>query len=200
MAVVFSEFNLPPIPSINSYLKETEIRKWKDNLVVKGCFKRLLKKIKKDEPETYMSRIIQTLHKRKVVSKIQIAYAISVCEVLLNPNNLHIQVSEPVIKSSLAKNLVSIQYLKFVKKYHKYLNYYFFFQEKITGNENFLSNSDDDEVEEVEEQLQKADKSESIKEATDDVEGEVEADDYQGSTDDEMREKLKELKKQYKKK
>jgi len=28
----------------------------------------------------------------------------------------------------------------------------------------------------------------------------VEADDYQGSTDDEMREKLKELKKQYKKK
>ncbi len=109
IAVVFSEFNLPPIPLINSNLRETEIKKWKRNPSVKGCFNRLFKKIKNIGPQTYMSWIIQTLRKRrKFLSKIQIAYAISVCEVLLNPHNLHIQVNESVIKPFLTKNLVSI--------------------------------------------------------------------------------------------
>ncbi len=109
IAIVFSEFNLPPIPLVNSNLRETEIRKWKENSAVKGCFIRLFKKIKNTEPGTYMSWIIQTLRKRKkVVSKLQIAYAISICKVLLNPHNLHIQVTESVIKPYFAKNLVSI--------------------------------------------------------------------------------------------
>src|SRR6266542_3469572 len=108
-----------------------------------------------------MSRIIQTLRKRrKFLSKIQIAYAISVCEVLLNPHNLHIQVNESVIKLFLTKN------------------------------ENFLSNSDrsndDDKAEEL--QLQRAVESENIRVVIDDVvEKEFEAEENY-ATDDEERE------------
>jgi hypothetical protein len=94
---------------ITKDLKESDIKQWKENVVVKECYKKLYKKIISSEPETYMSRIIQRLRKgKKPLPNLQIAYAISVCEILLNPRNLHIQVTEAVIKPLLTKNLVSI--------------------------------------------------------------------------------------------
>lgn len=109
MLVVFRDFQLPPIPQVSSNLREADIKKWKGNQAVKTCFEKLFKRIRNSEPETYMSKIIQTLRKRKkVTSKAQMAYAISICETLLNPKNLHIQISESVIKPILAKNFVII--------------------------------------------------------------------------------------------
>jgi hypothetical protein len=94
---------------ITKDLKESDIKQWKENVVVKACYKKLYKKIISSEPETYMSRIIQRLRKRKKpLPNLQIVYTISVCEILLNPRNLHIQVTEAVIKPLLTKNLVSI--------------------------------------------------------------------------------------------
>uniref|UniRef100_U9TGM1 Uncharacterized protein n=1 Tax=Rhizophagus irregularis (strain DAOM 181602 / DAOM 197198 / MUCL 43194) TaxID=747089 RepID=U9TGM1_RHIID len=49
--------------------------------------------------------ILQLLKGKKHLSKIQIAYAISICEIILNSKNLHIQVTESVIKPVLTKNL-----------------------------------------------------------------------------------------------
>jgi hypothetical protein len=106
---VFKEHKIPPIPLIDSNLKDSDIRKWKDNPIVKNCYEKLFKKIKHSEHETFMSKVIQRLRKtRKDLTKEQIAYSISVCELLLNPENSHIQAAEPSIKPLLVKNLVSI--------------------------------------------------------------------------------------------
>lgn len=59
------------------------------------------------EHETYMSKIIEHLWKGKKGSKMQIAFAISVCELLLDPNNLHVTIKEEVVKPNLIKNFVS---------------------------------------------------------------------------------------------
>ncbi|GET65548.1 hypothetical protein GLOIN_2v1775615 [Rhizophagus irregularis DAOM 181602=DAOM 197198] len=84
MYVVFKEFNLPTIPAVNTALKESEIRKWKGSPAVKNCYG------------------------KNQLSNMQIAYAISICEIILNPKNLHIQVTESVIKPVLTKNLKKI--------------------------------------------------------------------------------------------
>jgi hypothetical protein len=56
-----------------------------------------------------MSRIIQELNKRKKnISKVLIAYAVSICELVLDPQNLEVQISEKAIKLIYTKNLVSI--------------------------------------------------------------------------------------------
>ncbi|GET54891.1 hypothetical protein GLOIN_2v1775615 [Rhizophagus irregularis DAOM 181602=DAOM 197198] len=83
MYVVFKEFNLPTIPAVNTALKESEIRKWKGSPAVKNCYG------------------------KNQLSNMQIAYAISICEIILNPKNLHIQVTESIIKPVLTKNLTN---------------------------------------------------------------------------------------------
>jgi hypothetical protein len=108
MFAIFLEFHLPPIPIVNASLVESEIKKWKETPAVKLCYEKLFKKIKNSEPETYMSQIIQKLWKgKKKAPKLQIAFAISVYENLLNPQNLNIHISESIIKPIIMKNLVS---------------------------------------------------------------------------------------------
>jgi hypothetical protein len=105
MSSTFRELDLPPIPTSSS---ETIIKEWKKNPAVKLCYSNLFKKINNSD-ETFMSLIIKTLRKgKKIVSNVQIAFAISVCELVLNPRNLDIQISETAIKPILIKNLVSI--------------------------------------------------------------------------------------------
>lgn len=111
MYVVFKEFNLPTIPAVSTALKESEIRKWKESAAVKICHEKLFKKINNSDPDTFMSRILQILKGRNHLTNIQIAYAISICQILLNPENLHIQINESVIKPILTKNLVSFRNL-----------------------------------------------------------------------------------------
>lgn len=107
--VMFAVFRGSNLPQINTNVKDSEIRIWKSNPAVKCCFKNLFRKISPEEPETYMSRIIRNLSKGRRTTKgpkVQIAFAISVCEFILNPNNPSISISEEVIKPILAKNLV----------------------------------------------------------------------------------------------
>ena len=112
MFSVFSELNLK---TINSNSTETQIKKWKSSAELKKCYNKLFKKISSSEPETYMSQIIGKLWKeKKNAPKIQIAFAISICETILNPNNLVIQVNEDKIKDLCMRNYVSFQNLKFV--------------------------------------------------------------------------------------
>ena len=114
MYFVFKEFHLPQIPLIDSTLKESAIRRWKGTPEVKNCYNNLFKFAGKKgiEHETFMSKIIQKLRKtKKGITKMQIAYAISVCEILLNPQNLCVHATESTIKPILTKNFVSI-YIK----------------------------------------------------------------------------------------
>ena len=69
---------------------------------------KLFKKINFTDPETYMSKIIEHLWKGKGKKpKVQIAFAINTCKLILNPENSNIIVNEEVIKPLLIKNLVS---------------------------------------------------------------------------------------------
>jgi hypothetical protein len=105
---MFVTFNLS---SINSSATETEIKKWKQSSA-KKCYAKLFNKIKPHSTETYMSKIIGKIWKdKRNAPKKQVAYAISVCEVILSLNNLIIQISEETTKHLLTKNYVS--FLKF---------------------------------------------------------------------------------------
>ena len=74
--------------------------------MVKECHNKLFKK---DQSTTYMTKIIEKIWKvKKDAPEIQIAYAISVCETYLNPENQTIQMSEVIIKPKIIKNLVNL--------------------------------------------------------------------------------------------
>lgn len=93
------------LPQIKS---EVSVREWKVRPEVRQCYKKLFKKISEDQPSTYMTKIIEKVWKEKRnAPKVQIAFAISICEVYLNPDNQVIQISEQVMDSKIRKNLVS---------------------------------------------------------------------------------------------
>ncbi|CAB4440617.1 unnamed protein product [Rhizophagus irregularis] len=168
MYVIFKEFNLPTIPAINIALKESEIHKWKGCPTVKICYGNLFKKIKNLDLKTYMLRILQILKGKNQLSNIQIAYyAISICEILLNLKNLHIQVTESIIKSILTKNL-----------------------KKITSKDNYsYSNNDEIEASQEAEEIHKGvDKAEEVVDEVEEVADEAE-EVLQEEEENEIREK-----------
>ena len=100
-------FIFPTLPSINTN-SLTEVRKWKGDPIVVKCHKVLFKREEEDST-TYMTRIISKIWPaKKNAPKLHIAYAISVCEFILNPSILRIQVSEASIKSQITKYLQRI--------------------------------------------------------------------------------------------
>ena len=87
-----------------------QIQKWKKTPAVARCYRKLFKRIKLDEPATFISRIIENLRKDKGnSSEIQIAYAISISEMCLCPKNQDIQIND-TIKLNIEKNLVSFNF------------------------------------------------------------------------------------------
>ena len=74
-----------------------------------NCHNKLFKKIVVEEPTTFMSKILDRLFpSKKSAPKIYVAYAISVCEYILNPSNQQIQVSESAIKFLISKYLQKV--------------------------------------------------------------------------------------------
>ncbi|GBC17748.2 hypothetical protein GLOIN_2v1775615 [Rhizophagus irregularis DAOM 181602=DAOM 197198] len=166
------QFNLPTIPAVNTALKESEIRKWKGSPAVKNCYS------------------------KNQLSNMQIAYAISICEIILNPKNLHIQVTESVIKPVLTKNL---------KKITSKDNYSYSDNDEIEAfQEAEETNKGVDEAAEVDEAEEVADEAEEV--LQEEEENEIREEDeeeggriYISSTDEETKERMRRLKKQYKK-
>ena len=98
----------PNLPQINTNSSPSEVDKWKKNQNVAKCYKSLFKRETADDSATYMTRIIDKVWaSKKHTPKIHIAYAISVCEFLLNPSNQKVQVSEGSMKFNISKYLVS---------------------------------------------------------------------------------------------
>src|SRR6266516_3667679 len=86
----------------------SEVEKRTKNQNVAKCYKSLFKLKTADDSATYMTRIIDKVWaSKKHTPKIHIAYAISVCEFLLNPSNQKVQVSEGSMKFNISKYLVS---------------------------------------------------------------------------------------------
>lgn len=85
----------------------SDLSKWKSG-AAKVCYKKLFEPISGDDNQvTYMSRILEKVWSDSdKASEVSIAFAISVCEELLNPENEGIQIREEVLKYKLRKNHV----------------------------------------------------------------------------------------------
>ncbi|RHZ56619.1 hypothetical protein Glove_399g41 [Diversispora epigaea] len=106
---IFENFSnmLPPISNV---AKASEIAAWKKKLAVSNCFRKLFEKIEADENNTYMTKIIKNVWpKKKNIPNLQIAWAISISEIFLNPKNEVIKMSEEIIQPALARNLRKIE-------------------------------------------------------------------------------------------
>ena len=84
----------------------SEINNWKTNPEVVRCHDALFKSDSPDGSVTFMTKIIDRVwSSKKKAPKVHIAYAISVCEFILNPKNKKIQISELSIKHKISKYL-----------------------------------------------------------------------------------------------
>ncbi|RHZ78922.1 hypothetical protein Glove_154g3 [Diversispora epigaea] len=98
------------LPPISNVAKASEIAVWKKKLAVSNCFRKLFEKIEDDENDTYMTKIIKNVWpKKKNIPNLQIAWAISISEIFLNPKNEVIKMSEEIIQPALARNLRKIE-------------------------------------------------------------------------------------------
>jgi len=106
---VFGEIDLPPI-STNATPREIHL--WKKSPSIKQCYEKLEQQINKDgglNTPTYISRILEKVWPdSSLASNKQVAYAVSVCHVILDPTNDNIQITKSIIESKMKRNLVSI--------------------------------------------------------------------------------------------
>ncbi|RHZ75456.1 hypothetical protein Glove_213g16 [Diversispora epigaea] len=98
------------VPSISIVAEVSKISAWKKNPAISNSFRKLFDKVEEDEEDTYMTRIIKNVWpKKKNIPNLQIAWVISIAEIILNPNNENIKISEEIIKPVLLKNLNKIE-------------------------------------------------------------------------------------------
>jgi hypothetical protein len=98
------------LESINSKAIPEEVLDWKRSDKTKSCYKRLFARIVDNSEDTYMSRILQKIWPSGDATNEQVAYAVAVCQTILDPNYEKITISESVVKNKIARNLVSIYY------------------------------------------------------------------------------------------
>ncbi|RHZ84603.1 hypothetical protein Glove_79g144 [Diversispora epigaea] len=104
-----SIFEVCKVPPISIVAEASKISAWKKNPAISNSFRKLFDKVEEDEEDTYMTRIIKNVWpKKKNIPNLQIAWVISIAEIILNPNNENIKISEEIIKPVLLKNLVTV--------------------------------------------------------------------------------------------
>ncbi|RHZ58977.1 hypothetical protein Glove_366g44 [Diversispora epigaea] len=105
-----SIFEVCKVPPISIAAEAPKISAWKKNSVISNSFRKLFDKVDEDEEDTYMTQIIKNVWpKKKNIPNLQIAWVISIAEIILNPNNENIKISEEIIKPVLLKNLNKIE-------------------------------------------------------------------------------------------
>jgi hypothetical protein len=99
-------FGEDQLPIINTKVSSTAISRWKNSESVRRCFENLFKKTKNNE-KSYMYCIIKHVWSTIEIENIPntwLAYAISISEIMLNPEIKNIQVSENEVKLKISKN------------------------------------------------------------------------------------------------
>ncbi|RHZ77205.1 hypothetical protein Glove_184g161 [Diversispora epigaea] len=120
--VKMSIFEVCKVPPISIAAEASKISAWKKNPAISNSFRKLFDKVEEDEEDIhvvktielkediYMTRIIKNVWpKKKNIPNLQIAWVISIAEIILNPNNENIKISEEIIKPVLLKNLNKIE-------------------------------------------------------------------------------------------
>ena len=105
MFSVFGERSLDPI---NTTLTPSEISAWKHLQKTVRCYARLFQPIKNNEETSYMTRILKKIWPKSDCTEEQVAFAISVYEYFLNPDNDSILINEQAIRDSLLENKVHV--------------------------------------------------------------------------------------------
>ncbi|RHZ54959.1 hypothetical protein Glove_421g142 [Diversispora epigaea] len=96
---------------INSNATAAEITAWKRSPIVLECYKKLFTEIE-NTSEKYIVRIIKNAWpKKEFIPNFHTAWCVSIAEILLNPNNEYIQITEDVIQPFVEKNLVRMSNL-----------------------------------------------------------------------------------------
>ncbi|RHZ71446.1 hypothetical protein Glove_258g5 [Diversispora epigaea] len=106
-ASIFKIFD--KLPPINSNATAAEITAWKRSLIVLECYKKLFTEIE-NTSEKYIVRIIKNAWpKKEFIPDSHTAWCVSIAEILLNPNNEYIQITEDVVQPFVEKNLKKIE-------------------------------------------------------------------------------------------
>ncbi|RHZ85753.1 hypothetical protein Glove_60g172 [Diversispora epigaea] len=102
-ASIFKIFD--KLPPINSNATAAEITAWKRSPIVLECYKKLFTEIE-NTSEKYIVRIIKNAWpKKEFIPDSHTAWCVSIAEILLNPNNEYIQITEDVVQPFVEKNL-----------------------------------------------------------------------------------------------
>ena len=113
---LFSVFGESQLDPINTNFSSSEIFKWKQSPKMIKCYKKLFICINKNEEFIYMSRILKKIWSKADYSDKLIAFAISICQTILNPVNKVIQINEGIMKELIKENKVIFEiFRKFLK-------------------------------------------------------------------------------------
>jgi hypothetical protein len=103
---IFGEVNLP---LINSNAGPSEIANWKKRPEVSKCYERLFKHIgDNDNSPLVITRILEKAFLGKKYSNTELAYAIAICKIMLNPKNDVLQMKGTILKSKVKYYLVGL--------------------------------------------------------------------------------------------
>lgn len=108
---MFSVFGEGVLVPINTNATAAEIIAWKQSQKTATCFANLYK-IPKGEDVSPITRILEKVWPSTKPSEEQMAFAITVCQTILNPNNESILINASLIKSKVEKNKVSFKKLR----------------------------------------------------------------------------------------
>lgn len=91
----------------------SKVKTWKELQVVKECYEKLHSKITEDDEETWCGKIIHEIWgDSPKTSNEQIAFAVSVCESFLDPNNEVLKTDSKYLNKKLKKKIVSIKNIR----------------------------------------------------------------------------------------
>lgn len=81
---------------------------WKKSPKTAKAFGNLFKRIRNNEDFTYMTRIFEKVWAKSEISDEQSAFAIAVCETVLNPAIESVKLDEGTIKQQIILNKVNL--------------------------------------------------------------------------------------------
>jgi hypothetical protein len=106
---MFAVFGESQLDSINTNSPPQEVATWKASSKTRLCYRKLFRSINtlEDSGETHMQKILSKLWPSEMPSNIKVAYAISVCQIMLSSHYERLIMSEEIVKNRLKKNLVN---------------------------------------------------------------------------------------------
>lgn len=102
---MFSVFGEALLDPINTNASSTEITEWKNSIKTAECYRNLFEDMH-NEKVTFMTRILEKIWPKMEVSVELSAFAISICQIMLNPKNETIQINEMNMKRRIKRNKV----------------------------------------------------------------------------------------------